>query len=89
MPVVVTRLSDGSSIVVDDIGPGSFVNSLKSKLRKDFAPQFKNGCRLIFAGKVLKSRHRLKHYKIEDNAVIQMDDRKNWSSSSSSSSSED
>lgn len=40
----------------------SFVNSIKSRLRKEFAPQFKNGCRLLFNGKVMKSRHRLKHY---------------------------
>lgn len=89
MPITVTRLSDGSSFRIEDIGPGSFVNSVKSRVRKEFAPQYKNGCRLMYAGKVLKSRHRLKHYRIEDDATIQMDDRKNWSSSSSSSSSED
>ncbi|CAF0771497.1 unnamed protein product [Brachionus calyciflorus] len=29
---------------------------------------------------ILKPAHRLKHYGIEDNATIQMDDRENWSS---------
>lgn len=89
MPITVQRLSDGSSYYIEDMGPGTFVNSVKSRIRKEFAPQFKNGCRLMFHGKVMKSRHRLKHYKVEDNETIQMDDRKNWSSSSSSSSSED
>lgn len=89
MPITVQRLSDGSTYFIEDIDPGTFVNTVKSRIRKEFAPQFKNGCRLLFNGKVMKSRHRLKHYRVEDNAVIQMDDRKNWSSSSSSSSSED
>ena len=47
------------------------------------------GCRLMFAGKVMKSRHRLQHYGVMNNNTIEMDDRKNWSSSSSSSDSED
>lgn len=89
MPIFVTRLSDGSSWQFDDVGPGSFVRDLKSKIRKQFKPQFPNGCRLVHNKKVLKSRHRLKHYNIEDNGTVEMDDRKNWSSSSSSSSSED
>ena len=37
----------------------------------------------------MKSRHRLKHYGVLENGTIEMDDRKNWSSSSSSSDSED
>ncbi|RNA27223.1 hypothetical protein BpHYR1_021664 [Brachionus plicatilis] len=89
MPITVKRLSDGSTYLLEDIDPGSFVNTVKRRIRKEFAPQFKNGCRLLFNGKVMKSRHRLKHYKVEDNGIIEMDDRKNWSSSSSSSSSED
>lgn len=89
MPVEIRRLSDNSRWLIQDVGPGTFVREVKSKIRANFKPQFENGCRLIFNGKVLKSRHRLKHYRIEDYAVVDMDDRKNWSSSSSSSSSED
>ena len=89
MPIEIHRLSDGSRWLIPDVGPGTFVRDVKSKIRASFKPQFENGCRLIYNKKVLKSRHRLKHYKIEDNFVIDMDDRKNWSSSSSSSSSED
>jgi hypothetical protein len=89
MPIFVKRLSDGSSTYFDDITEGSFVRKLKRRLRKDFKPAQKNGCRLVFNGHVLKSRHTLKHYNIHDNSVVEMDDTKNWSSSSSSSSSED
>ena len=87
MPITVERLSDGATMTFNDIGPGSWVRSLKSAIRKDFIPKFKNGCRLMVGKKVMKSRHHLKHYKVNDNDTIQMDDRKNWSSSSSSSSS--
>lgn len=89
MPVEIHRLSDGSRWVVPEVTPTSFVREVKSKIRANFKPQFENGCRLIFNKKVLKSRHRLKHYKINDYDVIDMDDRKNWSSSSSGSASED
>ena len=89
MTITVVRLSDGSRHTFNDISPDSWVRSLKSALRKDFLPKYKNGCRLIFNKKVMKSRHHLKHYKISDNDTVEMDDRKNWSSSSSSSSSTD
>ena len=86
MPVKVVRKSDGESQVFEDITPGSTVNNLKDEIRKTFPPKYKGGCRLFFAGKVLKSRHHLKHYKIQDNAEIIMDDTNDWSSSSSDSS---
>jgi hypothetical protein len=89
MPITVVRLSDGASKTFDDISPSSWVRSLKSACRKDFLPKFPNGCRLKFGGKVMKSRHHLKHYKINESDTVEMDDRKNWSSSSSSSDSTD
>ena len=89
MPVKVKRLSDGAEIVLEDINPGKLVNSVKNRMRSKLPPKYKGGCRLIFNKKVLKSRHTLKHYRINDNDVIEMDDRKDWSSSSSSSDSED
>jgi hypothetical protein len=89
MPITVERLSDGATMTFNDINPDSWVRSLKSAIRKDFIPKFKNGCRLMVGKKVMKSRHHLRHYKVNDNDKIQMDDRKNWSSSSSSSSSTD
>lgn len=89
MPIEIRRLSDGSRWLIDSAGPGSFIREVKSKIKKDFKPAHPNGCRLVYNGKVLKSRHRVKHYKIPDGGTIDMDDTKNWSSSSSSSSSED
>lgn len=87
MPVTIKRLSDKATFKAD-VSTNARVGELKTKIRAEFAPQFKNGCRLIFGGKVLKSIHRLKHYKIEENSEIEMDDRKDWSSSSSSSDSD-
>lgn len=89
MPITVKRLSDNATHTFEDVSPSNWVKGLKDRLRKDFIPKFPNGCRLIYNGKVLKSRHHLKHYKIKDNDVVDMDDRKNWSSSSSSSDSTD
>jgi hypothetical protein len=90
MPVKVKRLSDNKvHELPDDISPKSFVKSVKSHLHKNFAPQFPNGCRLVFESKVMKSRHRLNHYGVMDGNTIDMDDTKNWSSSSSASNSED
>ena len=89
MTITVVRLSDGSKHVFNDLSPDSRVKSLKSALRKDFLPKFQNGCRLIFNNKIMKSIHHLKHYGINDNDIVEMDDRKNWSSSSSSSASTD
>ena len=89
MPVTVVRLSDGAQRTYDEFGPKTWVKSVKSALRKDLLPKYPNGCRLIAGGKVMKSRHHLQHYGVMDNDTIEMDDRKNWSSSSSSSSSTD
>jgi hypothetical protein len=88
MPVKIKRLSDGATHDCAEFGPKSFVKSLKHHIKNEFLPKFPNGCRLKFQNKVLKSRHRLEHYNIYDNDTIEMDDRKNWSSSSSSSNSE-
>jgi hypothetical protein len=90
MPVIIKRLSDGTTFLLpDDYGQKTFVKTLKSTIRKEFPPKFPNGCRLIFCGKVMKSRHHLHHYGVADDDTIEMDDRKNWSSSSSSSSATD
>ena len=88
MTLTVHRLSDGATHTFN-LGPGDWVRSLKSALRKDFLPKYPNGCRLVFNGKVMKSRHHLKHYGVAEGGTVNMDDRKNWSSSSSSSSSTD
>ena len=88
MPVNILRLSDNHTYVFKEIEPTDRVYSLKSRIKDDFMPSFPNGCRLKYNGKVLKSRHRLKYYNIEDNCTIEMDDRKNWDSSSSSAESE-
>ena len=89
MPIRVKRLSDGAVYELKDVSSKSFVQSAKTQLRKEFPPKYKNGCRLQFNGKVMKSRHHLKHYKVGDDTEIEMNDIKNWSSSSSSSSSTD
>jgi hypothetical protein len=89
MPVTVIRLSDGETKTFDAIGPKSWVKSLKSACRSDLLPKFPNGCRLKYGGKVMKSRHHLQHYGVMENETVEMDDRKNWSSSSSSSDSTD
>ena len=89
MPVNIKRLSD-NKLHKQHVDPNHVrVGEVKTKIRAEFAPQFPNGCKLLFNGKVLKSIHRLKHYGIADNGTIDMDDRKNWSSSSSASNSED
>ena len=85
MAITVKRLSDNHTYEFYDIEPKNLVRSLKSRIRKDFMPSSPNGCRLLFNNQVLKSRHSLKHYKIDEKSVIEMDDRKNWSSSSSES----
>ena len=84
MHISVKRLSDNGEKKFE-VEEHTKVGELKKKIRAEFAPHFPNGCRLIHNGKVLKSIHRLKHYKIGHDAVVDMDDRKNWSSSSSSS----
>ena len=88
MPISVKRNSDGKLEYFDKIGPDESVKVLKDAIRANLAPKFPNGARLVFDGKVLKSRHRLKHYGISDNCIIEMRDEKNWSSSSSGSDSD-
>ncbi len=67
------------------------MKDLKALLREKHKPQWPKGCRLLVKGKVMKSRHDLKHYGIKDgdnvDDIITMDDNKNWKSESSSSSS--
>ena len=43
MPITVLRLSDNSKFVINEAGPGTFVNSIKSNVRKNFYPKFPNG----------------------------------------------
>lgn len=85
MPITVKRKSDGQVHKFNDLDESTRVNDVKNRLRAEFSPKFENGCRLVFNGKVLKSIHRLKHYGVQNNGVVEMDDSKNWSSSSSSS----
>lgn len=85
MPITVKRKSDGQTHKFDDLNEGTRVHDVKNRLRAEFTPKFENGCRLIFEGRVLKSIHRLKHYGVQNNGIVEMDDSKNWSSSSSSS----
>ncbi|RNA27192.1 hypothetical protein BpHYR1_021633 [Brachionus plicatilis] len=86
MAISILRISDGSTFQID-YDPNTKVGEIKTRVKAEFAPQFENGCRLIFNGKVLKSRKKIKRYGINDGDIIQMDDSKNWSSDSSSSSS--
>ena len=85
MPITVKRLSDGQQHKFDDFNEQTRVHEIKNRLRAEFVPKFENGCRLMFNGHVLKSIHRLKHYSVQNNGVLEMNDTKNWSSSSSSS----
>lgn len=85
MPISVKRRSDGKVQRFDDFNETTRIHDVKKRIRNEFAPKFENGCRLIFSGKVMKSIHRLKHYGIQNNGIIEMDDSKNWSSSSTSS----
>ena len=73
--VTVVRKSDGQSMtfVLDE---KTRVHDLKNELKARLKPQFEQGCRLIFRGKVLKGKHSLKHYGIKkgvnDQAVSSM-----------------
>lgn len=88
MSVTVKRLSDNATKQFH-VAETHRVSELKKMIHADFAPHTPHGCRLISPhGKVMKSIHRLKHYNIGHNAVITMDDSKNWSSSSSGSDSD-
>ena len=88
MPVTVKRLSDGASFTFKDIVPDTKVKLLKEAIFKQLNPAHPKGCRLMVNGKVFKSRHKLKYYKISDGATIEMDDTHNWSDASSTSGSE-
>jgi len=71
-----------------EIGVDAKVKVLKEAIFTNLTPAHPKGCRLTFNGKVLKSRHKLKYYKIQDGATIEMDDSANWSDASSSSGSD-
>ena len=43
MPITVLRLSENSKYVINEAGPTTFVNSIKSNVRKNFFPKFPNG----------------------------------------------
>lgn len=88
MPVTIKRLSDNETYKIQEVGPTVTVKNLKNMIKKLFPPKHFNGCRLVFKGKVLKSKHSLKHYKVKDNDTIDMDDTKNWALSSTSDSEE-
>ncbi len=88
MPVTVSRKSDGSLYTFGEIGVDVKVKLLKEAIFRSIPPAHPKGCRLTFNGKVLKSRHKLKYYKIQDGATIEMDDSANWSDASSSSGSD-
>jgi hypothetical protein len=88
MPIIIKRASDNQTFTVADANEQTRVGDLKNKLKAQFPPKFAHGCRLLFHSKVLKSIHQLKHYGVEDNGTIEMDDRKDWKSSSSSSDSD-
>lgn len=86
MPITVKRASDGKTHKFNEISPKSSVRSLKSEIKEHLAPNYEHGCRLKTPdNKVMKSRHKLQHYNIADNATVLMDDSKNWSSSSDTS----
>ena len=94
--LTVTRKSDDSSVVIV-VNEKITVGELKTEIRSRLPPKFDQGCRLIFNGKVLRSKRKLKYYGLTNNQAppnvlgnsnIFMDDSKNWKSDSSSSSSE-
>ncbi len=94
--VTITRKSDDSSVVLL-VNEKITVGELKKEIRTRLPPKFDQACRLIYKGKVLRSKRKLKHYGLTNNQApphvlgnsnIIMDDTKNWKSDSSSSSSE-
>ncbi|CAF2329339.1 unnamed protein product [Rotaria sp. Silwood2] len=95
--LTITRKSDDTFVVIL-LNEKTTVGELKTKIRTALPPKFTKGCRLIFNGKVLKSKRTLKYYGLTNNQApphmlgnsnILMDDSKNWKSDSSSSSSEE
>lgn len=94
--VTIIRKSDDSTVVLL-VNQKVTVGELKTEIRTRLPPKFDEGCRLIYKGKVLRSKRKLKHYGLTNNQApphilgnsnIIMDDTKNWKSDSSSSSSE-
>jgi hypothetical protein len=62
--VSVVRKSDGQ-LMTFVLGEKTKIHDLKTELKSRLKPQFEQGCRLIFRGKVLKGKHSLKHYGIK------------------------
>ena len=94
--LTITRKSDDSTVVLL-FNEKATIGEVKQEIRNRRPPQFDEGCRLIYKGKVLHSKRTLKHYGLTNNQApphilgnsnILMDDSKNWKSDSSSSSSE-
>jgi len=88
MFLTVKRLSDGTTYLLD-FEPKTRVREVKKKLRQNFTPKYPQGCRLVYNGHILKSRHSFKYYGINADTHVDMDDTKNWTSSSESSEVED
>ena len=87
MPISIKRLSDGSLFTLPkELDERALVRDVKFKIRREFRPKQIRGCRLIFNGKIMNSKHYLHYYGVKDNDIIEMDDRTNWTSSSDSSS---
>jgi hypothetical protein len=70
MIIAIERVSDGQTHVVEELSPFTFVNLIKKKCRKYL--DYKDGCYLVYRGKVLKSKHTLYHYNITQGAIIFM-----------------
>jgi hypothetical protein len=94
--ITIIRKSDDSTVVLI-VNEKITVGELKTEIRTRLPPKYDQGCRLIYQGKVLRSRRKLKYYGLTNNQAppnmlgnsnIIMDDTKNWKSDSSSSSSE-
>ncbi len=73
--VTIVRKSDGHSMTFV-LNEKTHIHELKRELKQRLKPQFEEGCRLIFRGKVLKGRYTLKHYGIKkgvnDQAIASM-----------------
>lgn len=94
--VTITRKSDDATVVIV-VHQKTTIGDLKKEIKSRLPPKFDEGCRLVYKGKVLRSKRTLKYYGLTTNQApphslgnsnIVMDDTKNWKSDSSSSSSE-
>jgi hypothetical protein len=72
MFIAIERISDGQIQIVEQVSPSTFVSQLKKKSRKYL--EYQKGCRLVYRGKILKSRRTLNHYGIYQGAIIFMYD---------------